>query len=312
MTVTLRRDARGVCPLVEIEGGLKSGGRPGLHTQLCGQCAGACDFSERFFLATLASVPVGRFGWGFAMAQHELRTLRGSGPRAPGLRTVQIAAGVLIAIVMVSFLRRLFVDAPNLAAGTLPPEEFDRRYVTHPWLAYLHIVPGVLYLLVAPLQLAYRFRRRHYTFHRRLGRLLAGLAIVSGILALVFGGLFAFGGPPEASAAIVFGLWFVVCLVLAVRAIRRGDIVHHRRWMIRAFATGVAVGTVRVWLAIFQATGLLDSQSSFGPAFWAGFSLHAVAAELWLRAFPDPPEISHSTPQARRSAVSPSTSVNGS
>jgi uncharacterized membrane protein len=242
------------------------------------------------------------------MAEYEQRTLRGSGPGAPGLRMVQIAAGVLIAIVMVSFLRRLIVDAPNIAGGTLPPEEFDRRYVAHPWLAYLHIAPGVLYMLLAPLQLTYRFRRRHYTFHRRLGRLLAGLAMASGVFALIFGGIFAFGGLSEASAAVVFGLWFLVCLVLAVRAIRRGDIVHHRRWMIRAFAIGVGVGTVRIWLTVFQATGLLSSQSSFGPAFWIGFSLHVVAAELWLRAFPDPPEMSHSTPEAAQPAVSPSTS----
>lgn len=234
--------------------------------------------------------------------------MHGSGRRAPGLRTVQIAAGVLVAIVMVSFLRRLLVDAPNLAAGTLPPDEFDRRYVAHPWLAYLHIMPGVLYLLAAPLQLAYRFRRRHYTFHRRLGRLLAAVAMVSGVFALVFGGLFAFGGRPEALAAVVFGLWFLVSLVLAVRAIRRGDIIHHRRWMIRAFATGVGVGTVRVWLTIFQATGLLDSQSSFGPAFWVGFSLNVVVGEAWLRAFPDPPEISDPTPETRQSVVSPATS----
>jgi hypothetical protein len=34
------------------------------------------------------------------------------------------------------------------------------------------------------------------------------------------------------------------CLVLAVRAIRRDDIVHHRRWMIRAFAIGIGIGTI--------------------------------------------------------------------
>ena len=104
----------------------------------------------------------------------------------------------------------------------------------------LHIVPGALYLLLAPLQLAYRFRSRHYTFHRRLGRVLAGAGIVAGVFALIFGGLFSFGGLPEASAAVVFGLWFLACLVLAVRPIRRDDIVHHRRWMIRAFAIGMA------------------------------------------------------------------------
>ena len=89
---------------------------------------------------------------------------------------------------------------------------------------------------------------------------------------------------------MVFGLWFLACLVLAVRAIRRDDIVHHRRWMIRAFAIGIGIGTTRIWLALFGVAGL-DFASSFGPAFWISFSLHALLAELWLRAFPNPPEL---------------------
>jgi hypothetical protein len=126
---------------------------------------------------------------------------------------------------------------------------------------------------------------------------LATLAITSGIFALIFGGLFSFGGLLEASATIGFGLWFLTCLVLAVRAIRRDDIVHHRRWMIRAFAIAIGVGTIRIWITLFQVVGLLDFPSSFGPAFWISFSLHVLAAELWLRAFPNPPEIALTEPE---------------
>jgi len=222
------------------------------------------------------------------------------------LRAVQIGVALLLLIVIFSVVKRFVIDMPNLAAGTLPEDEFDHRYVQQPWLAYLHLTPGVLYLLGAPLQLSYRFRSRHYTFHRRLGRVLAGAAMISGVFALIFGGLFSFGGLPEASAAVVFGLWFLTCLVLAVRAIRRDDIVHHRRWMIRAFAIGIGIGTARIWLALFGLAGL-DFASSFGPAFWISFSLHVVAAELWLRAFPNPPEFAHeavdSTSTARRAAA---------
>ena len=78
--------------------------------------------------------------------------------------------------------------------------------------------------------------------------------------------------------------------------------------MIRALAISVGVGTVRIWLAIFQAAGLLDFKSSFGPAFWIGFSLHVVAGELWIRAFPDPPELLHPASDSAHAAASPSTS----
>jgi uncharacterized membrane protein YozB (DUF420 family) len=209
-------------------------------------------------------------------------------------RAVQITLGLVITIVLLSFVKRLVLDVPHLAAGTVPADGFDRRYATHPWVAYLHITPGVLYLLLAILQLTYRFRSRHYLAHRRLGRIAAGAAILSGVFALIFGGLFAFGGPAEASASVVFSLWMLICVVIAVRAIRRGDIVRHRRWMIRAFAIGAGVGTVRIWLTLFQGFGLLDFQAALGPAFWIGFSLHALAAELWLRAFPKPPEAARS------------------
>lgn len=59
----------------------------------------------------------------------------------------------------------------------------------------------------------------------------------------------------------------MACLVLAFRAIRRDDVVAHRRWMIRAFSIGVAVGTIRIWIGVFQATGILSFKDSFGIAF---------------------------------------------
>src|SRR5215210_7824730 len=213
------------------------------------------------------------------MSKYEGPSVRRWTPGRKTARAVQITLSLIIAIVLASFIKRLLMDLPHLAAGTLPADDFDRRYVTQPWLAYLHITPGVLYLLLAVLQLTYRFRSRHYVIHRRLGRIAAGAAMTSGIFALIFGGLFSFGGPPEASASVVFSLWLLVSVVLAVRAIRRG-------------------GIVRIWIGLFEGLGLLDFQSALGPAFWIGFSLHALAAELWLQAFPNPPEIARATQTA--------------
>ncbi|HEX8511437.1 MAG TPA: DUF2306 domain-containing protein [Propionibacteriaceae bacterium] len=156
------------------------------------------------------------------------------------------------------------IDIPHLAAGTVPADDFDRRYVTHPWLAYLHIRPGVLYLLLAILQLTYRFRSRHYPTHRRLGRIAAGAAMISGVFALIFGGLFSFGGPSEASASVVFSAWLLVTVALAVHATRRGDIVRHRRWMIRAFAVGAGVGTSGSGSSSFKALASWTSSRLWG------------------------------------------------
>jgi hypothetical protein len=164
---------------------------------------------------------------------------------------VGITVAILILIVLGFVAVRLSVDVPSLVTGTVPDEAYDARFVRHPWLTYLHIGPGVLYLIGAPLQLAYWFRRRHYAVHRRLGQILLGAGLLTGAMAVV----------------------------------------QHRRWMIRAFAIGVGVGTIRIWIALFVITGLLDLPAAFGPAFWIAFTMHALAAELWLRTRPLPPEM---------------------
>jgi uncharacterized membrane protein len=202
-------------------------------------------------------------------------------------RPVLIFVGVLIAIVLTFYGIRIATDAPFLISGIEPePEDFESRYVAHPWLAYLHMTPGVLYLLGAPLQLSQRIRTKHYTLHRRLGRVLVTAALVSVLFAFLFGLRFPWGGSVEAAATAVFGCWFLSCLLLAVRAIRRDDVVNHRRWMIRAFAAGVAVGTVRIWIGILLGSGLLDFPDSFAAAFWIAFSLHVLAGEWWIRTTP--------------------------
>ncbi|HEV7827784.1 MAG TPA: DUF2306 domain-containing protein [Pseudonocardiaceae bacterium] len=198
-------------------------------------------------------------------------------------RAVWMALAFLAMIVLVFAGMRVAVDWPNIAAGTVPPEDSpDHSYALHPILAYLHILPGVVYLVGAPFQLSRNFRERHFAVHRRMGRVVLPAGIAAGIFAIIYGAMFPFGGLLEASATVVFGSYFVVALITAFLAVKRGDVTHHRRWMIRAFAMGLAVGTIRVWIGVFQTFGLMSLQDSFGVAFWLAFLLHAVAAEAYL------------------------------
>jgi len=209
---------------------------------------------------------------------------------------VAVAIGVLVTIIVVFFVRRLVTDVPHIVAGTVPDDDLAEKYVAHPWLAYGHIVPGMVYLLGAPLQLSRRFRSRHYALHRRLGRVLLGSALISGVLSVVLGIVFAWGRGAETTATLVFGSWFVATLLVAFRAIRRGQVPAHRRWMIRAFAVGLGVATIRIWVGLFTGVqiGLLGMgdetmpvRATFGIAFWLGLSMHVVFAEWWLRRTPD-------------------------
>jgi hypothetical protein len=59
--------------------------------------------------------------------------------------------------------------------------------------------------------------------------------------------------------------------------------------MIRAFAVGLAVATIRPIIGLFFATSPLTGltpREFFGVAFWIGFVLHLIAAEAWIQTTP--------------------------
>lgn len=201
-------------------------------------------------------------------------------------RIVLGLSGAFILVVLYFAYRRVHIDSHNITGNPRSIDPNDAAYAAHPLLAYLHIAPGVVYLLGACLQLSRRFRTRHYPVHRRMGRVVAACGLLSGVFVFVFAVPYAYGGLSESIAAAVFGGWFLTALFVAIRAIRRRDIVEHRRWMIRAFAVSVGVGIIRAWVGILYGTGLTSLSTAFAISFWLGLGLGALAGELWLRSTP--------------------------
>lgn len=95
----------------------------------------------------------------------------------------------------------------------------------------------------------------------------------------------AIGGANETAATMLFGTLFLIALTKAFLYIRLGQVAPHREWMIRAFALGLAVATVRPIVGVFFATRSLTQLTPhefFGTAFWLGFTTHLIAAEIWI------------------------------
>ncbi len=122
----------------------------------------------------------------------------------------------------------------------------DGRFDRIPLAIVVHIVGAIGYALVGTLQFVPRFRRRHWAWHRRAGRVLAvaGLMVAGSALWLT---LFYEPKPGTGDLLHLFRLTFAsamaASLVLGFAAIRRRDVPAHRAWMIRAYALGLAAGT---------------------------------------------------------------------
>jgi uncharacterized membrane protein len=175
---------------------------------------------------------------------------------------------------------------PRLAQLTA----LDDLFAQHPILTLVHIVPGMLFMILGPLQFSSAIRERHLRWHRLSGRVFVTCGLVIGVSALVMSfGMPAIGGVNQAAATTLFGTFFLFALCKAFWHIRRREVALHREWMIRAFSIGIAVAAIRPIIGVFFATSPLTGltpREFFGIAFWIGFVLHLIAAEAWIHTTP--------------------------
>jgi uncharacterized membrane protein YozB (DUF420 family) len=122
----------------------------------------------------------------------------------------------------------------------------DHRFAGFPLPLVVHILGAATFALLGILQFVPGFRRRHRTWHRRAGRVLAVAGVLVAISALWLTLVY------EAQAGtgdllyvlrLVFASAMIACLLLGITAIRRRDVPAHRAWMIRAYAIGLGAGT---------------------------------------------------------------------
>jgi uncharacterized membrane protein len=120
----------------------------------------------------------------------------------------------------------------------------------------MHVVPGGVFLLLAPLQFSPAIRSRHLRFHRWSGWVIVSLAFIAGISGLWIGLVLPYASNERVPIAL-FGALFLFAPLKGIRAIRRGDMARHRQWMIRLFAVGVgiavSVGVAELWIQVTQA-----------------------------------------------------------
>jgi hypothetical protein len=192
---------------------------------------------------------------------------------------LRIGFWVCIGISIAAVLRRLFAlaypsrSAPQTAA-------LDAVFASHATLTLAHILPALLFVLVAPLVV---FRWPANT--KWPERLIFPLGVVVGFTAYAMS-VHSVGGWLERSAVLTFDSLFLFSLFRAYWHRQRGEPIPERRWMLRAIAVLLGIATTRPVMGIFFATSALTHLTAdqfFGIAFWIGFSMNTFVIELWFR-----------------------------
>jgi len=196
---------------------------------------------------------------------------------------VWIAVVILVAVgvfVVVDRATALILSARN--AYVPPAGSFEAGFVAHPILTALHIVPGLVFMVLGPLQFVRGIRARRLAMHRWSGRIFIISSFLVGLSALILAFDIGFGGPSEVSATVTFSGILLFAIGKGFWHIRRREVTQHREWMIRAFAVGLAVSTIRPVVGFLLAISDYSFREVLGSGFWMAFTLHLIAAEVWI------------------------------
>jgi uncharacterized membrane protein len=171
-------------------------------------------------------------------------------------------------------------------AGEIPAEidPFIDRYTAHPYQTLMHTAAGILYVILGPLQFAAPVRRRFPRIHRISGRIFLPLGILSGVAAFLITLWFpVWGAGINTLISLVASIFMVFAFVYAYRLVRQRNFLKHREWMLRGFATGIAVGVFRVGLEDILPPLGYDFNAAWDIVMLTSFPITLGAAEVWIR-----------------------------
>jgi uncharacterized membrane protein len=187
----------------------------------------------------------------------------------------------------------------DITANSPPGTEgFEERYYAHPYLTLVHIVVGLLFMVLGPIQFWPAVRNRWIRYHRWAGRVWMIAALAGATSALLFVPMLPVFGSLSTRFAIVFvSILFLLCLAQGYRRIRQRQIALHREWMIRTFAIGLGISTFRVMIPFLMVPPLNATfPEAWDTVVWLAFAVNLITAEVWINATRRP---SQPAPQVR-------------
>jgi uncharacterized membrane protein len=198
-------------------------------------------------------------------------------------RWLWIATYILTVIGITIVIRRVLIIAEIIPDGGGQGPDFDSGFRVPPVLTLLHIIPGLIFMILGPIQFIKSIRDRYRSFHRYSGWIFIIATYIIGLSAVLMPLIsMPLGGISEATGSLFFAVFFLFAVTQALRYILIKQIALHREWMLRTFAIGVAIATVRPTMALAFVIFGLTPQEFLGTAFWIGFTVHLIAAEAWI------------------------------
>lgn len=149
-------------------------------------------------------------------------------------------------------------------------------------ILYIHAFTSLITLAIGPFLLSTKLRNKNKDRHKRVGKVY--------FLCIFFGGFtglyLAFKATGGIISTLGFGflsIFWIDTAGIALLKIKKGQVDHHRRWMIRNYSLTFSAVTLRIWLLIFILIAGIDNyETSYKIISWLCWIPNILIAELYI------------------------------
>ena len=146
---------------------------------------------------------------------------------------------------------------------------------------YGHIILGGLALFIGWVQFSEKWRKKNIKFHKTIGKIYVVAVLISGVCGL-FIALHATGGIVSILGFFSLGVIWLSTTILAFKAIKKGNIELHEKFMIFSYAACFAAVTLRIWLPILTSV-LGEFTSAYRIVAWLCWVPNIMVAYFIVR-----------------------------
>jgi uncharacterized membrane protein len=160
-----------------------------------------------------------------------------------------------------------------------PASPIARHFAPAGWYLVVHGVFGAVAMVVAAFQFSNRLRARYLGVHRVLGYVYVTSVFISAPLAAVVVLKIPKSLPLTAANWTQSFAW-VATTAMALYCVRKGNLVQHRRWMIRSYPFAMVFTVTRAVLAFFPSVATMPG--SVETVVFTSVALAAFLPSVYL------------------------------
>ena len=158
-----------------------------------------------------------------------------------------------------------------------PTSEIAQHFAPVRWYLVPHAFFGVLAMVLGAFQFSNRLRARYLSTHRMLGYVYVVSAFISAPIGILMTMRY---GPSLVAASAVQAVGWMLTTGIALYCIRRGNIVQHRRWMIRGYPFAMVFTVARLIIPLPPVLRL--GEAGIEMVVWTVIAMAAILPNVVL------------------------------